>query len=65
MTQTKASTVAQAIIVAGYAVRVFQRADGEWVVHAYAGSFSIPIATADNFGTQQSVTGTIAEVEYV
>jgi hypothetical protein len=65
MTITKASTVAQAIIAAGYAVRVYTRADGEWVVHAYSGSFSIPVTVADNFATSQTIAGSISEIEYV
>ena len=65
MNQATAANVVAAVVNAGYSVRAYIRADGQWVVHVFSNSFNIPVATADSFGTSEGVSGNINEIEYV
>lgn len=62
MTQAKAQTVASALINAGYAVRVFKKADDTWTV--LASGDAIPAATVANFATNNAVVGTVDEAKF-
>lgn len=62
MTQTKAATVAAALINAGYSIDVSQPTPGSW--HVRATGTAIDVQTVANFAVAQAVTGNVQTTDF-
>jgi hypothetical protein len=65
MTQTKAATVVQAIVTAGYECRVVKMPDGSWQVRSTSPAIDVPVGIVAAFVTAQGITGFLSEVVYI